>query len=737
MVKIIFKYILIGLISFFSGCGIDNSSGTDNVSNTLSVSLSGRVADGYISGATVCIDIDTSGECGTNEPTTTTDDNGYFDFGTMSVESGRIVSFISIGGTDTATAKTFEGKLRSIKQINAQESIYITPLTDLIAKSFLSTTTKTATDLQNATLKISNTYEIHQDYVDQSPMVYAGIFARTQEIQQVKGMLSTIVKKAKATVLTTSQKLVLDEQIKSAILSGISDGDIFSLSNAFVNLEESTELTLPENEKTFANEQMAHIKVDIESFVSDTNLTQENLNDYQVALEQKADNAYTIINETDENSTLSSFALNIDIFAVDVDDNNTVPPDTNTSDSTDLNVSFSGIVVDGYIKDATVCMDLDYSGDCNTSEPTTTTDANGKFNFTNVIVQENTLFPIISSGGVDTFSAQAYDAQLKTIVLANELASSTYYISPLTDIVATHFLEQSVQNKTVWLESISTIETQLGLTSAQIFGDTTSFVSTFMISQYIEHIKRMLELTVISYDNSKDVDALRERIKKAIVSELDQNYDNLQIDSILELVDIGLGLNISQEYENFYTNTLVDIKNVLDNLQSSDEVFTYTLPVVQRILEDSLALSYSEVTYHALDINVSDVVDSSFEKDSATYDQMACDPTYYPNVFSDDNSTYGWTSDATDDGLTIESFTNEVKVYYKNLDISLTTVPVTINDDEGLFTFSFDKAWVDKSERVYIQTPKDENNISKCYRVVLDSTSKENIELEKVFKYSY
>jgi len=60
----------------FSGCG--SSDGTSGVLGTTSESVSGNVADGYLVGATVCLDKNNNKKCDTNEPNTKTTINGKY-----------------------------------------------------------------------------------------------------------------------------------------------------------------------------------------------------------------------------------------------------------------------------------------------------------------------------------------------------------------------------------------------------------------------------------------------------------------------------------------------------------------------------------------------------------------------------------------------------------------------------------------------------------------------------------
>lgn len=61
--------LLSALALALSGCGDDPISDTPSNGGDVTVSLSGNAADGYLTGATICLDINTNKVCDTNEPT--------------------------------------------------------------------------------------------------------------------------------------------------------------------------------------------------------------------------------------------------------------------------------------------------------------------------------------------------------------------------------------------------------------------------------------------------------------------------------------------------------------------------------------------------------------------------------------------------------------------------------------------------------------------------------------------
>ena len=68
----------------------------------ISVTLSGKVIDGYISGATVCLDLNSNKVCDTGEPSATTGAGGVYSFDATQAEidASPIVVEVPVGAVD-------------------------------------------------------------------------------------------------------------------------------------------------------------------------------------------------------------------------------------------------------------------------------------------------------------------------------------------------------------------------------------------------------------------------------------------------------------------------------------------------------------------------------------------------------------------------------------------------------------------------------------------------------------
>jgi len=116
-----------------SGSGAASGSATNGV-GTASHSITGKAIDGYLSGATVCLDLNADSVCDADEPTTVTDANGTFilEIGDYNATVLAGAELLVYGGIDIDTNSSFEGTL--VAPFDANESEYIiTPLSTLVA----------------------------------------------------------------------------------------------------------------------------------------------------------------------------------------------------------------------------------------------------------------------------------------------------------------------------------------------------------------------------------------------------------------------------------------------------------------------------------------------------------------------------------------------------------------------------------------------------------------------------
>ena len=115
----------------FTGCGSSDSDSTTNFT-----SITGKAVDGYLSGSTVCLDLNLDNTCSTiGEATTTTDADGDY---TLNITQDMKddpnfdkAPILIYGGIDTDTNKSFEGVLSAVFD-GVSSNVNVTPVTTLV-----------------------------------------------------------------------------------------------------------------------------------------------------------------------------------------------------------------------------------------------------------------------------------------------------------------------------------------------------------------------------------------------------------------------------------------------------------------------------------------------------------------------------------------------------------------------------------------------------------------------------
>ncbi len=716
---------------FLTACGSDTSSATVY---SKKISLSGAVVDGYISGATVCLDLNNNGSCDISEPRAISSSSGAFSFSTLDVSDRDFLVVVASGGKDTATGKNFVDKFKSVLDISEAsqaEQIFVTPLTDLISGAFLNSATKTSPVLQDITAQIAYAYRISEDIVHKSPMQYAGVFAKTQEIQQTIALMEVAAAKAKGVSLTSLELLQLKSDIKKAIVTQIATDTNLDIAKVLTNLETISKITIPDNEKTFIVAQIAEIKKAIDTFVQNTKLTTTYINKFQAALETEEEKAFAALENAVESAYISPLVININVFEL--------VPDTNTTEINTTIISFGGVMADGYISGATVCLDMNSDGICTIAEPSVTTSTTGTFNFSNTTVQKNTFIPLIGFGGIDTASGALFQGEFQSILDVNTTSATTLIaITPFTDLMRVQFSKSSIKDKTALNTSVKDVADAFGVSSEVLMQDTMLDVGVFAKSQEMQQIKSLIELiakramsTTLTAAQKKD---LQSKIKKALLAQLlESGYEALDISRVLSTLEIDMRITISTQDKTFVIAQLGEIRGVLSTLAKDTNIYVWTLPRLQSMLESALAPAYLNARYTDLNLTAAIVTNSIFDKTDALYDTQAClKDTYYKNTLIDTNATLTRKEDLTN-GISVNSDYGAVTLYYPSLEVVKSNENIVIFEEK--YYFSFDRAWINTGKQIYIETPQDASGLYGCYKVKLNSDMQSEIELIQVYRY--
>ena len=119
-----------------------SSSSTTTSTSSSPITVSGKVIDGYISGAKVCIDLNKNGKCDANEASTLSDSNGNYTLSfPPSVPNMNLIAVINAtsskdkddGGATISTAGGKSYTLLAPAPSSSSSNTHITPLTTLVS----------------------------------------------------------------------------------------------------------------------------------------------------------------------------------------------------------------------------------------------------------------------------------------------------------------------------------------------------------------------------------------------------------------------------------------------------------------------------------------------------------------------------------------------------------------------------------------------------------------------------
>ena len=205
MLKPIKKPVYLALILALGGCGGGGgSSGTSSTTNPPpTLTLSGKVVDGYINGATVFCDLNQNGVQDAGEASTSTSGQGDF-----TLASACSATVVSVGGTDIGTGYAFQGTLKA-----PAGAVVVSPLTTLIA----------GTGLSNAQLVSALSLPQGTDLTQVDPAApgNAAILKKTLAVQQIVQQLAKLMGTANdASVLARLYAKVAESLASTLAASG-------------------------------------------------------------------------------------------------------------------------------------------------------------------------------------------------------------------------------------------------------------------------------------------------------------------------------------------------------------------------------------------------------------------------------------------------------------------------------------------------------------------------------------
>lgn len=159
--------------------------------------LSGAVIDGYIEGATVCLDVNNNGACDASEPSSTTSANGAYRLDTTGISTSGLTVIAIIPDTakdsdDDGLTLVAAGKSAYTMATSADKPTVITPLTTLVVGKVKTDniTVAQATAKVLDQLGLPQDTNLHEDHVAKgNALVHASARQVAGELQQLQKSL--------------------------------------------------------------------------------------------------------------------------------------------------------------------------------------------------------------------------------------------------------------------------------------------------------------------------------------------------------------------------------------------------------------------------------------------------------------------------------------------------------------------------------------------------------------------
>ncbi len=191
-------------IMLIGGCG--GSSDSSTATTAADVAVSGAAVDGYLKGATVCLDIDDNGLCDlATEPATSTTATGGYALTLTAAQAALGAPLLVYGGIDVDTQEWFGGRLKA--SIGSSGTINITPLTTMVESVVSNGSTLADAEQQVATaLGLSDATQVNSDpvalYVSNPEVMKAAL-----TVQKIVEVLAKAATTASTTGLTTDKAI--------------------------------------------------------------------------------------------------------------------------------------------------------------------------------------------------------------------------------------------------------------------------------------------------------------------------------------------------------------------------------------------------------------------------------------------------------------------------------------------------------------------------------------------------
>jgi len=283
-----------------------------------------------------------------------------------------------------------------------------------------------------------------------------------------------------------------------------------------------------------------------------------------------------------------------------------------------LSSSFTtGNVVDGYIKNATVCLDLNKNNTCDTNEPMTTTNENGAFELTwdkDITLTDDT--PLLSYGGINTATGAPFNAILKApqeyenITPASTLvqsyieqghtqAEATTKVATLLNVKENDLQKDPVaefENNPKLLQANVKLQNIITILSDSTQENTEVFSTLAKAINESENFEQLIDKSVTDETLKTNLQAFNENIDSLSLSKDDKtSFENTTASLALKIKDAKKNnetIDVNQLFSNCQLNPNLDDSNVTDTPPNNGENIPY-FTVGSKVADIEAAFNYA------------------------------------------------------------------------------------------------------------------------------------------------
>ena len=278
-----------------------------------------------------------------------------------------------------------------------------------------------------------------------------------------------------------------------------------------------------------------------------------------------------------KNNLFQFLLVSFIIFLVGCSDNNSNISPTQISL---VPTKISGLAVDGYISDATVCIDTNLNQNCDEDEVQTRTKSDGSYTL-DADVKKGDNF-LIMRGGIDTATNKEFPGILRTVVLVKELESNgtedtktqeiRAEITPLTTLYThVYSIEKEKDSEYLITTAQEEIAVSLGVAVEKIEKDPLQDLELFEVTQQVVQTIRILEETLNANSTDTTNNVTFNSLLNQVAVVLNEGSET-SFDSKVLIEHIELERTISNEVKEVISKVVTTITKEVSLLDATQEV---------------------------------------------------------------------------------------------------------------------------------------------------------------------